>query len=111
MRGAALAGVGLTAIPSWMISEELSRGDLVEVMADWPTVEYGIYAAYPSNRLVAKKVKLFAELVACRIASSVWTSRAAPPNSAGALSAQGFDGIRPFFCQIRATETASGRIF
>jgi DNA-binding transcriptional LysR family regulator len=67
LRGAALAGVGLTAIPSWMINEDLSRGALVEVLADWPTTEYGIYAVYPSNRLMAKKVKLFADLVARRI--------------------------------------------
>lgn len=67
LRCAALAGVGLTAIPSWMIFEELSRGELVEVLADWPTAEYGIYAVYPSNRLMAKKVKLFADLVAHRM--------------------------------------------
>ncbi|MEQ1753522.1 MAG: LysR substrate-binding domain-containing protein [Micropepsaceae bacterium] len=67
LRGAALAGVGLTAMPSWMIIGELSRGDLVEVLTDWRTTEYGIYAVYPSNRLMAKKVKLFADLVARRI--------------------------------------------
>ena len=67
LRGAALAGVGLAAMPSWLVSEELSRGDLIEVLIDWPKPEYGIYAVYPSNRLMAKKVRLFADLVARRI--------------------------------------------
>jgi DNA-binding transcriptional LysR family regulator len=67
LRSAALAGIGLTAIPSWMISEHLARGELVEVLADWPTIEYGIYAVYPSNRLMAKKVRLFVDLIAGRI--------------------------------------------
>jgi len=67
LRGAALAGVGLTAIPSWMIGEDLARGELIEVLADWPTIEYGIYAVYPSNRLMAKKVRLFVDLIARRI--------------------------------------------
>ena len=67
LRAAARAGVGLAAMPSWMIAEELLRGELIEVLADWPTTEYGIYAVYPSNRLMAKKVKLFTDLVGRRI--------------------------------------------
>jgi DNA-binding transcriptional LysR family regulator len=67
LRRAARAGVGLTAIPSWMVSEDISRGELVEVLADWPTIEYGIYAVYPSNRLMATKVRLFVDLIARRL--------------------------------------------
>ena len=64
---AALAGVGLAALPSWMVFEELARGDLVQVLDDWRTAAIGIYAVYPSNRLLAAKVKLFADLIARRV--------------------------------------------
>lgn len=67
LRAAALAGVGLAALPSWMVFEELARGDLVQVLDDWRTAAIGIYAVYPSNRLLAAKVKLFADLIARRV--------------------------------------------
>ena len=70
LRDAARAGVGLKAIPSWMVKEELSAGELVEVLVDWPTTEYQIYAVYPSNRLMAQKVRLFVDLIACRLRES-----------------------------------------
>lgn len=67
LRAAALAGLGLMAAPSWMISEELARGDLVQVLQDWRATAVGIYAVYPSNRLLSAKVKVFAELIARRV--------------------------------------------
>lgn len=67
LRAAALAGLGLAAMPSWMIVGDLARGALVEVLADWRAPEAGIYAVYPSNQLMARKVRLFADLVARRV--------------------------------------------
>lgn len=67
LRAAALAGLGLAAMPSWMVFDELERGELVQVLADWPTAPVGIYAVYPSNRLMAAKVRVFTDLIARRI--------------------------------------------
>ena len=66
LRSAALAGVGLTALPSWMVADDLASGALTQVLADWRAAEAGIYAVYPSNRLMAAKVRLFADMVAQR---------------------------------------------
>lgn len=79
LRGAALNGVGLTALPDWMVCEELACGRLTQVLGDWETAESGIYAVFPSNRLLTAKVKLFADFATRRIrrlAASGW--RAAP---------------------------------
>lgn len=64
LREAALAGLGLTAIPQWAVAEELAQGRLAPVLTDWALPESGIYAVYPSNRLVTAKVRRFVELLA-----------------------------------------------
>lgn len=62
-----LAGVGLAALPSWLVAGELADGSLVRVMPDWQGEARGIYAVYPSNRLMAAKVRLFVDRVAARL--------------------------------------------
>ncbi|QCI66969.1 LysR family transcriptional regulator [Phreatobacter stygius] len=61
MRAAALAGMGLTALPEWSVADELGSGALVRVLSGWKTPESGIFVVYPSNRLMAAKVKHFAD--------------------------------------------------
>lgn len=63
----ALAGVGLVALPSWLVADELADGRLVRVMPDWQGEARGIYAVYPSNRLMTAKVKLFVDRLAARM--------------------------------------------
>lgn len=67
LKAAALEGVGLVAMPQWALVEELKSGALVQVMTGCRAPESGIYAVYPSNRLMAAKVKRFADLVAQRL--------------------------------------------
>ena len=66
-RAAALAGLGLVTMPSWMVVDEVARGDLVQVLEDWHSAAIGIYAVYPSNRLLSAKVKVFSDLIARRV--------------------------------------------
>ena len=67
LRAAALTGLGLEALPLWMVLDELARGDLVQVLDSWHTAAIGIYAVYPSNRLLSAKVRVFADLIARRV--------------------------------------------
>jgi DNA-binding transcriptional LysR family regulator len=62
-----VAGVGLAALPGWLVAEELAAGALVQVMPDWQGEARGIYAVYPSNRLMSAKVRLFVDRVAARL--------------------------------------------
>ena len=63
LRAAALAGLGLVALPDWMVVDLLTAGRLVRVLAEFATPESGIYAAYPTNRLIAPKVRAFVDHV------------------------------------------------
>jgi DNA-binding transcriptional LysR family regulator len=64
LRAAALAGMGLVPLPDWAVAADLAAGTLVRVLAEWPTAESGIYAVYPSNRLVTPKVRAFVDHLA-----------------------------------------------
>lgn len=67
LRVAALAGVGLAALPRWMVADELADGTLVQALGHWRTPESGVYAVYPSNRLMAAKVRLFVDHLSRRL--------------------------------------------
>lgn len=64
LRAAALAGLGLTAVPEWLVADALVAGQLVRVLADYATPAGGIYAVYPTNRLLAARVRLFVDHLA-----------------------------------------------
>jgi DNA-binding transcriptional LysR family regulator len=67
LRAAALAGVGLVALPDWAVGDELAAGTLERVLQDWTTPDCGIYAVYPSNRMIAAKVRRFVDAIAARL--------------------------------------------
>lgn len=59
-RDAAIQGLGITLCSSWCCYQQLERGELVQILKDYPLVsETAIWAVYPSSRLLAPKVRLF----------------------------------------------------
>jgi DNA-binding transcriptional LysR family regulator len=71
LRQAALEGFGLAALPDWAVARELAEGRLVRVLADWATPEAGIYAVYPSNRLIAVRVRACVDHLARHLARAL----------------------------------------
>ena len=68
LRQAALDGFGLAALPDWAVARELADGRLQRVLSDWTTPEAGIYAVYPSNRLMATRVRACVDHLARHLA-------------------------------------------
>lgn len=64
MRAAALAGLGLVALPEWMVIDALTSGALTRVLPERQTPTSTIYALYPTNRLIAPKVRAFVDHLA-----------------------------------------------
>ncbi|WP_422000509.1 LysR substrate-binding domain-containing protein [Reyranella sp.] len=64
LRAAALAGLGLVAVPDWLVADALVAGQLTRVLADQAMPRGGIYAVYPTNRLLASRVRLFVDHIA-----------------------------------------------
>jgi DNA-binding transcriptional LysR family regulator len=48
-RAAALAGGGIAVLPTYFVSQDLARGDLVRVLSDYEPNPLVIYAAYLSR--------------------------------------------------------------
>ncbi|WP_407296558.1 LysR family transcriptional regulator [Stutzerimonas zhaodongensis] len=62
-REAALAGVGIAALPAMITAQEVRDGQLVEVLPDVDLPTGGIYATYPSRRFQAMKVRAFLDFL------------------------------------------------
>lgn len=60
---AALAGLGLAALPVDLISEHLETGALVPVMPDYPLPEIAIYVVRPPGQHPSRKIKVLTEML------------------------------------------------
>jgi DNA-binding transcriptional LysR family regulator len=60
---AALAGLGLAALPVDLISEHLETGALVPVMPDYALPEIAIYVVRPPGQHPSRKIKILTEML------------------------------------------------
>jgi len=56
-RAIALAHGGIILQPSFMLAEDLRRGDLVELMPEYRCPELGIHAVYPTRKQLPSRVR------------------------------------------------------
>lgn len=62
--GAALAGMGITRLPTFIVGPQLRKGRLEVVLPDHPLPEQGIHAVYPHGRNLSPKVRVFVDFLA-----------------------------------------------
>lgn len=67
IRASVLAGMGIAFAPEWLFDEELARGEVVRLLADWEGAEMPIQLVSPPQRKGALKVGVFADFVAGRL--------------------------------------------
>lgn len=70
---AAISGLGVVQLPSFMVHDVLERGGLVAALEDYCAPELGIHAVYPARRLLAAKVRTFVDFLAARFADVPWS--------------------------------------
>jgi DNA-binding transcriptional LysR family regulator len=63
MRDAAIAGLGLAALPLFIAAPALRDGQLIEVMAETPPVADTIHAVYPRTRYVSRAVRAVIDML------------------------------------------------
>jgi DNA-binding transcriptional LysR family regulator len=61
LRSAALAGVGIATTASFIVHDDLIRGDLVPVLSAYRMRHRDVYAVYPHNRHLSPKVRAFVD--------------------------------------------------
>ncbi|MGP8305974.1 LysR family transcriptional regulator [Vibrio sp. YIC-376] len=65
MRDATIDGLGISINSIWSVYQQLDRGELVEILQDYPlAADASIWAVYPSSRLIAPKVRAFIDYFA-----------------------------------------------
>ncbi len=62
--GAALAGMGIARLPTFIVGPHLRRGRLEALLPDHPVPETGIHAVYPASRNLSLKVRVFVDFLA-----------------------------------------------
>lgn len=66
LRASAIAGNGITNLPTFLVGPDIAAGRLQPVLADYPPTELGIFALYAPNRYLAAKTRLFIDFLAKR---------------------------------------------
>jgi DNA-binding transcriptional LysR family regulator len=61
IRDAAIAGMGLTVLPAFLVADALRAGKLIPVLQDTPVVSDGIFVVYPPDRHLSTKVRALIE--------------------------------------------------
>ena len=61
IRDAAIAGLGLTVLPIFIVADALRAGTLLPVLRDTPVVSDGIFVVYPPDRHLSTKVRALIE--------------------------------------------------
>jgi DNA-binding transcriptional LysR family regulator len=63
LRAAALGGVGIITLPSFIVGRDLQAGTLVALLADYLPQDLAIHAVYPHNRHLSPKVRAFVDFL------------------------------------------------
>jgi DNA-binding transcriptional LysR family regulator len=61
---AGLAGLGVLWLPDYMCKAHLARGELVPLFEDWQLEPMPMYVAFPPNRHVSAKLRVFIDWIA-----------------------------------------------
>jgi DNA-binding transcriptional LysR family regulator len=60
---AAISGLGIAYLPSFLYADALAKGLVVEAIPDLPVDTQGIYAVYPPGRFTQPKVRAFIDFL------------------------------------------------
>ncbi|MFN0184831.1 MAG: LysR substrate-binding domain-containing protein [Aquabacterium sp.] len=71
----ACAGLGVAALPTYVVHESVEAGALVKLLSGWALPRQEIHAVYPSPRLVPAKVRGFVEWLQAQMGDNWWTVR------------------------------------
>ena len=67
---AAIAGLGIAYLPSFLYSEAMRDGLIMDAIPDLPKEVHGIYAVYPPGRFTQPKVRAFIDFLVSQFAGN-----------------------------------------
>ncbi len=72
LRAGALAGLGVSLLPTYFIEDDLSSGRLVEIFQDYESPRRPIYVLYPHGRYLPLKSRLFIDYLRAYVRRQKW---------------------------------------
>jgi len=63
LKAAAVSGVGITLLPTFIVGPDICTGRLQQVLPDYCPPEISIYAIFPSRRYLSAKVRTFVDFL------------------------------------------------
>ena len=60
------AGQGITMLPTFLIGEQIARGQLNVALTEFLPSDSAVYAVYPHSRHLSPKVRVFVDFLAGR---------------------------------------------
>jgi len=71
---AALSGAGIVLQPTFLVSDHLAQGALVELLSEYRSIELGIFAVFPTRKFVLPKVRLLVDFLSDALAHVRWVA-------------------------------------
>lgn len=72
LRDAAVKGIGIARLPSFIIGSDIAAGRLVVVLPEYPPQDVTIHALYAPNRFLAAKSRVFIDFLVERFGRPTW---------------------------------------
>jgi DNA-binding transcriptional LysR family regulator len=79
LRTAALDGLAIALLPSFIAGEHVRSGALVRLLPDYVASEGALYAVYPPGRHLSAKRRSFIDFLAARLGEAPQWDRPATP--------------------------------
>ena len=73
-RVAALHGQGVILQPDFLVGDDLRRGDLIELLPGWHSIELGIHALYASRKQLPMKTRRLVDFLVEAFATPPWAA-------------------------------------
>lgn len=72
LRAAAVAGLGIVYLPSFLVADDVRAGRLVPLLTDHVDRMGAVFTAYPESRHLSPKVRTFIDWLATTLADAPW---------------------------------------
>ncbi|MEE8433912.1 MAG: LysR family transcriptional regulator [bacterium] len=72
---AAVAGLGLARLPTFLVWQKIQTGELVSVMTDYTAPSFSVYAVYPQTRHLSIRVRAFIDFLIDRFKGEPYWDR------------------------------------
>jgi len=63
LKAAAISGLGVTLLPTFIVGQDIQKGNLQQVLVEYCPPDISIYAVFPSRRYLSAKVRTFIDFL------------------------------------------------